>query len=354
MEVISDFNLYLDSENLQSGKGDDFRANMGSGGITAGDGQFIRLTLQSFNMYKNFYNVNANNNQFWLSGVKTSGSVAFSSSSAVSIAPKNYKTIGDLATAFSSAVGTALGTLISGTATVSAILPDPTLNMDDTSDRIISFTLTLSVACDSLSLQTLKGNDCYSLIGADEMEASTFPSTTASINITKNSTTSYVFTCRYPAQRSTEEHAYLRCDAVNNNIEMAGLSLGIMPNNISSILSSDILAKIPIDHEFINFNTSSGKEFVMNIPNKTINSLHFYLTDSKGRPLGRANGTQSSTTGGSAQNSTGNFNMSFVVKVEIIQAYRPNKLITEPPPFNPLYARKQGVLTNMNYGAGNY
>jgi hypothetical protein len=348
MEVISDFNLYCDSENIQVGKGDDFRVNMGSGGITAGDGQFIRLTLQSFNMYKNFYNVNANNNQFTISGVITTGLVAFSGTA--SITPKNYKTIGDLATAFSSALGTALGTLITGTATITAVVPDPTLNMDDTSDRIIGFTITTSKALTSLAITCYKGNDSYALLGVDKIVS---PATTTSFTIT-GATTSWAVTGKYPAQRSTEEHAYLRCDAVNNNLEMSGLSLGVMPDNVSSILSSDILMKCPIDHEFINFNTGTGNEFVMNIPNKTINSLHFYLTDGKGRPLGRALGTNSSSSGGSAQTSTGNMNISFVVKVEIIQAYRPNKLITEPPPQNPLFAKKQGILNNMNYGGGNY
>lgn len=347
MEVVSDFNLYCDSENLQSGKGDDFRVNLGSAGITAGDGQFIRLTLQSFNMYKNFYNINPNNNQFTISGVITSGSVAFSGSA--TITPKNYKTIGDLATAFSSAVSTQLATLISSTAVISAVVPDPTLNMDDTSDRIIGFTITTGVALTSLSITCYKGNDSYALLGVDEIVS---PATTSSFTIT-GATTSWAVAGKYPAQRSTEEHAYLRCDAVNNNIEMAGLSLGVMPTNTSSLLSSDILMKCPIDHEFINFNTSSGKEFIMNLPNKTVNSLHFYITDSKGRPLGRAQGNESAT-GTGTQTTTGNYNCSFVVKVEIIQAYRPNKLITDPPPQNPLFSKKQGVLTNMNFGQGNY
>ena len=114
MEVVSDFNLFCDSQDIQVGKGDDFRVNLGSAGIQAGDGQFIRLSLLSFNSYKNFYNINPNNNQFTISGVITSGSVAFSGSA--TITPKNYKTIGDVATAFSSAVGTALATLISSTA----------------------------------------------------------------------------------------------------------------------------------------------------------------------------------------------------------------------------------------------
>jgi hypothetical protein len=347
MEVLSDFNLYCDSQDMQTGKGDDFRVNMGAAGITAGDGQFIRLTLQSFNMYKNFYNVNPNNSLFTISGVITSGTVAFSGTA--NIAAKNYKTIGDVATAFSTVLGTALATLISSTAVISAVVPDPTLNMDDTTDRLIGFTVTTGVALTSLRITCYKGNDSFALLGVDEIVS---PATTSSFTIT-GATTSWAVAGKYPAQRSTEEHLYLRCDAVNNNLEMAGLSLGLMPTNVSSLLSSDILMKCPIDHEFINFNASTGREFIMNLPNKSVNSLHFYITDSKGRPLGRALGSESAT-GSGQQTSIGNYNCSFVVKIEIIQAYRPNKLITEPPPQNPLFAKKAGVLTNMNYGAGNY
>ena len=348
MQVISDFNLYCDSQNLQSGQGDDFRVNLGSAGIQAGDGQYIKLSLQSFNMYKNFYNVNANNNLFTISGVKTSGSVAFSGTPRIT--QGNYKTIGDVASAFASAVSSALAGLIGSTAVVSAVAPDPTLNMDDTSNRIISFTITTGVALDSLAITCYEGNDSYSLLGVDVVIS---PATTSSFTINSSSSTVWGVLGKYPAQRSTEEHAYLRCDSVNNNLEMAGLSLGVMPNNVSSLLSSDILSKIPIDTEFCNFNTGTGNEFIMNLPNKSVNSLHFYITDSKGRPLGRAIGTNSSTGVGN-QTTTGNMNCSFVVKVEIIQAYRPNKLITEPPPQNPLFFKKQGVLTNMNFGGGNY
>jgi len=346
-EIVNDFNLFVDSEHMQSGAGDDFKVNLGSGGIQAGDGQYIKLSLQSFNMYKNFYNVNANNNAFTISGVITSGSVAFSGSASITIG--NYKTIGDIATAFSSALSSSLATLISSTAVISSIVPDPTLNMDDTTNRIIGFTITTGVALTSLAITCYKGYDTYALLGGDEIIS---PATTSSFTIT-GSTTSWAVAGKYPAQRSTEEHCYLRCDAVNNNLEMAGLSLGVMPTNTGSILSSDIFAKIPIDHEFCNFNTSSGKEFILNLPNKSLNSLHFYLTDGKGRPLGRALGTTSSTSTGK-QTTLGNMNCSFVVKVEIIQAYRINKLISEPPPQNPLFAKKQGVLNNMNYGAGNY
>jgi hypothetical protein len=225
--------------------------------------------------------------------------------------------------------------------------------MDDTSDRVIQFTLTTGISFDSLGITCYRGDDTYALLGVDEVIS---PTVASSFTITGSGTT-WTVKAKYPAQRSTEEHAYLRCDAVNNNLEMSGLSLGVMPTNTNSILSSDILAKIPIDTEFINFNTSSGKEFMMNLPNKTVNSLHFYITDSKARPLGRKIGSETSSSSYGTygtQTTTGNFNCSFVVKVEIIQAYRPNKLITEPPPQNLLYLKKQGVMNNMNFGAGNY
>ena len=348
MIVLSDFNLFCDSQNLQVGKGDDYRLALGSAGIQAGDGQFIKLSLQSFNMYKNFYNVNANNNEFTVFGVITTGLVAFSASGA--IPSKNYKTIGDIATAFSVILGTTLATAIGSTAVISVIEPSVTLNMDDTSNRIISFTVTTGLNLTSLSIQCTQGNDSYALLGVDEIPSGT---TGNSFSIT-GATTSWAVSGKYPAQRSTEPFAYLRCDAVNNNLEMSGLSAALMPLNISSILSSDILMKCPIDHEFINFSSATGQEFIMNLPNKTVNSLHFYLTDGKGRPLGRAFGTETVTTLGSLQTTRGNFNMNFVIKVEIIQAYQPNKLISEPPPLNPLFAKKQGVLNNMNFGAGSY
>jgi hypothetical protein len=347
MEVLNSFNLYVDSEELTNGRGDDFIVPLNSAGINAGDGQFIRLSMQSFNMYKNFYNVNANNNQFrWIkNGVDIYE---------FSIPAKNYKTIGDISQAFFTALTASLVVGLTGTSVASLVLPSTSELMDDTSDRLLSATITNSVTSTSIVIQSLSVNgESYALVGGDRVDDIT-DITTQTLNVSRDSGTVYRITSRYPAQRSTEEHLYLRCDAINNNLEMAGLSMGVMPSNKNSILTSDILMKCPIDFEFINFNTGTGEEFVLNLANKNLTSLHFYITDSKGRPLGRALGTNSSTTQGTKQNTLGNLNCSFVVKVQLIQAYEPNKLITEPPPYNPIYARKSGVLTNMNFGRGAY
>ena len=348
MEVLNSFNLYVDSEELTNGRGDDFVIPLNSAGISAGDGQFIRLSMQSFNCYKNFYNINANNNTFrWF---YNGGTTAYS----FSIPSKNYKTIGDVSAAFFTAFTTSLVATLGGTSVQTLVLPVTTELMDDTSDRIWSATITNSVSTSAIVLQSYSGDgESYSLCGGDRVDDVT-DTTSNTFVLTRTSGTVYTITGKYPAQRSTEEHLYLRCDATNNNLEMAGLSMGVMPTNRSSILNSDILMKCPIDYEFINFTTGTGEEFVLNFANKNLTSLHFYITDSKGRPLGRALGTNSSTSLGTKQNTLGNLNCSFVVKMEIIQAYEPNKLRTEPPPFNIINARKTGVLTNMNFGKGSY
>ena len=340
MEVVSCFNLFVDSDTNLSGKGDDFVVNMASAGLQAGEGQYIRLNLESFNMFKNFYNINANNNKFRLV-INGNQSVLFY------IPPKNYKTIGDVATAWSTACAAAIVFILGGQSVVSAVLPDPTLQMDDTSDRIISATFTNSVSCTSIIVQCYSNDgDSYAIIGGDRINGSVTNDTTNSINTTVTSGFIYTLYGKYPAQRLTEEHVYLCSDIPNNNIETTALSAGVITTS-AHINTTCILGKIPIDWEFINFNTATGREFIMNLPNRTINTLRFYLRDSKGRLIGRSSGN-SSSSGGSTQNTLGNLNCSFVIKVEIIQAGLPKKLMTEPPADT--FPKKNGVLLNMNYG----
>ena len=339
----------MDSDNLQSGKGDDFVVALNAAGIQAGDGQFIRLSLQSFNCYRNWYMVNTNNNhfRFYINGATTQYDFY--------IAPKNYKTIGEVSLAFFTAFTAALATATGGTSVASNVLPSTSELMDDTSDRIWSATITNSVDTTGIVIQACQiDGDGHALAGVDRILGLTPDTTSQSFNVTRNSATSYTITGKYPGQRSTEEHVYLRSDCINNNIEMAALSAGITPANVSSILSSDVLAKIPIDYEFCNYNTSTGTEFMLNVPNRAINQLHFYLSDSKGRTVGRMFGN-SATTGGSLQNTLGNMNVSFVIKVEIVHAFTPNKLQSQPPPVpNSSVAKKAGVLEYMNYGVGSY
>jgi hypothetical protein len=365
MEVISSYNLFVDSDNSLQGKGDEFIVQVGNAGVNCLDGQFIRMSLESFSMYKNFYNVNVNNGQF---SVRTSSSAV----STTALDFKNYKTIGDIADNFSEKLDTELSaaTAISITET---FLPAITEEMDSTSDRIISATLTFasahpfttgnkvgggtpSVAGDLIVYPMVQlyeaASDSYALLGGDRIQGTALDTTTNSMITTWLSATVIKITAKYPAQRSTEEHIYLRCDLPNNNLETASMTAS-KADHTTHILSSDILGKMVIDHEFINYTSSTGKEFFLNIPNRSINTMRFTLRDSKDRPLGRTSGGGTAAGSGLAQSTLGNLNCSFVIKIEIVQAYNPRKLMSEPTP-TPLNAKKIGVLQNMNFGVGNY
>ena len=56
--------IFLDSDSVveNDGIGHSFNVQVPSGQLQAGDGQFLRISLQNFNMIKNFYNINESNN----------------------------------------------------------------------------------------------------------------------------------------------------------------------------------------------------------------------------------------------------------------------------------------------------
>ena len=53
-EIVNSYNIYVDTERNTSvnSTGDDVKLSLSQTPVTCADNQFIRLTLQSFNMYK--------------------------------------------------------------------------------------------------------------------------------------------------------------------------------------------------------------------------------------------------------------------------------------------------------------
>ena len=65
-QTVNAYNLFVDSGRaLQSDStGDNIKFALNHHPISCGDNQFIRLSVQNFQMYKSWYNVNNNNNKF--------------------------------------------------------------------------------------------------------------------------------------------------------------------------------------------------------------------------------------------------------------------------------------------------
>ena len=337
MQTVSSYNMFVDSDNALVGRGDDFLVQVGNAGIHCGDHQFIRVSLETFNMYKNFYGVNMNNNTV---NVNTNLAAAGD----ISLTSQNYKSVGDIAQEFATQLASKLladkgnaGAWVS-TATTPAL----GLAQDSTTNKIISVTLEYRVnglaaahgitSC-VLQCKNADGDSAY-LLGGDRADPSDGAfAQSFEVLIATNTIT---VTGRYPAQRTTEEHVYLRTDLPNNNLETQGLTGRVHDTHV---LSSDILAKIKIDHEFVHFESSTGKEFFLNVPNKSINSMRFYLRDSKDRAIPSAGS-------GASQKTKGNFHCSFVLRFDVLQYPAPPSL-NSAKVVSTIPARHVGLLSSM-------
>jgi len=108
----------------------------------------------------------------------------------------------------------------------------------------------------------------------------------------------------------------------------------------SDIINSDILGKVFRDVEFISYESNTGSEYFMNLQQKKLSQLRLFLTDSKGRFLGRVSSDRStgsaaglvSDSNGKTQSSLGNLFFTAVLRVDIIRVSVPQILETTPLP----------------------
>ena len=93
-------------------------------------------------------------------------------------------------------------------------------------------------------------------------------------------------------------------------------------------------------------------EFFVYLPQKSLSSLRLFLTDSKGRPLGRiANSTSKTAAGsGTAQSTKGNLHFSATLRLDTMQKQHPNTIRTQKEP-QTIPGRFTGALLTQDFGA---
>lgn len=333
--VIETHNLFIDTSRAKEeslSKGDDFLLNLSSFSLNALEGQFLRLTLTEFSMYKNFTDVNENNNKIQFifdEGGSTKNKV-------LELTKQNYETIYDLAVNFATAIGNeVVASSVATSFTITAITPASTTGINGTTDNIITFTLTTNVnhGITNPSLVFYEGKgDSYALLGADrEIDGS---STTSGVAITAAADTIKV-KCKYPAQRSTTSHIYLRTSLTTGATETVSLSEETDIAGKTEVNSSNILARIPVNTEFCVYVSNTGREFFIDLRQKHITNVRLYLTDQHNRRIGRrpgdytsntASGTTDGASPGEEQSTLGNLDFSCVIRADIIEFRRPQDL----------------------------
>ena len=438
-ETVNAFNLYVDSERSnivgdKQSRGDNVHYNFEGNTVECRDGEVMKLSLVDFQMPNNFYNVELKNS---FARIKiaapitvTGGQTPFN---ATVIERGNYYDVQDVATNFAFTVGTIIKTIVVACGNIHKITNNslvtqttalvatvanvgtgalnqgvfpllteqrydgsystvrPTTNaitqtgrpdkklLDVTIEFQNAHTLTeLLISCQSAA------GESYLLLGGERGDDSTILTHTSfNIDLAPTvpdpaATTKQIRIRGYfPMQLTTEPHVYLRTTLGQNGLESAILARDSVTYN-TEIVGSDILAKIPRNLDSFVYNANgSSEDFFIYYQQRKLNQIRLYLTDSKGRPIGRpgmadtlavfGSGTAAgleatppsipplssdrTTFASSNQNTQGNMYFTATIKIEVIKKSTPQLLETQPPPLPQFPSKASGVISFGNkYG----
>ena len=317
--------IFLDSDSVVTdGVGTDFRVNFPSGQITAGDGQFLRISLQNFSMLRNFYSINPNNNTV---AVRTDTAATYGS---VSIDPGEYDTYYDIVLNFATNLASYFQTnqVAGGTYTVDtgSILPVQNKNSTSTTNRIMKFTIDSSAAHGMTAAGTILQcrdydtasadpaererdfNDSYQILGGRRVSDAGDLTTPSFILDFTTDASKITVTGYYPMQRFTEEDLYLHSDLAASNFA----SHHFNRNNSSNTLrlsSSTVFAKIPVYAETARYDASNYNEYFFDYYSDNLTDMRLFIRDCNGRPIPEAGVTQSTF---------GNLNFTLVLRIDTV------------------------------------
>ena len=386
--VVNSFNLFVDTHNADvihsQNTGDDVHIHMESNSIEASDGEIIRLSLTNFTMANNAYMIDETNCRVQVN-TENSANPALDTSDVVRIPKGFYANVGDVATAFQTALISHLNSLLSTTNDVNGnpitdrvrlqgTVVQPSGAMDS-GNRLLDFriecedssnALVLTFPFTSLTIQCRKTEDTHIILGAKVKRGSdaAFQSLKTTLS-TDNDTGAQFIRIQgfFPMQRMSDPYVYLRCSSVGNGLESAVMDSGVGQSN-SDVVSSNILGKIMRDTEFIHYH-SSNDEYFINLQQRRLSNLHLFLTDSKGRRLGRLADNRTNTASGlevtaasgevshvsTEQSTLGNLFFTAVIKCQIIKVRQPKNLESKKPPEpKPAREAQSGVVVWQNYG----
>jgi len=326
-EVVNSYNIFIDTERNLSGNsnGNRIRLPLSQTPISCAENQFLRLTLQSFSMYKSWTNVNSNNSTFRIQQADDFSGGAGTAplvNVALNLTHQNYANLFDLAKEFGNVLGAELathtGVALAATPIVN-IRPQNTTTLAGTTDNIISFDIDFTGAhgmtVNPIIQFKVQDGDIFEILGGDRIRDFA-DNTTISVDCDATSVGNKVSVqCYYNAQLSSQQNVYLRTTTNTTNIQTSSFNSGNSDTpNINMMENSRILGKIVIDDEFATFTSGTQMEYFLNLTTKSLTFLDLFITDSHGRDIPfTTKGT------GNSQGTLGNRSFECIVKIDIVQ-----------------------------------
>ena len=431
-DVVNAFNLYIDSErpNIvgdKQSRGDNVHYNFEGQTVECRDGEVMKISLVDFYMPNNFYNVEIKNSfaRLRLTGTATTLKTTDLHNYTV-IERGNYYDVQDVATNFAYTLGNVIlgldpsalnihkitnNSLVTQTTpliarqtgnagvinqgvwpllveqefTASGSLYRPSSNAliqtgrpdKKLLDVTIEFQAAHLLTSLYISCQTANG-ESYLLLGGERGDNSSDISHNSFLidlapTVPSDATAGRCVRIRgyFPMQLTSEPHVYLRTTLGQNGLESAILARDDTNYN-SEIIGSDILAKIPRNLDSFSYEANgSSEDFFIYYQQRKLNQIRLYLTDSKGRPIGRAGVTDAQFNFGTGtaaglestppsipplttdrttfvkttQNTQGNMYFTSTLKIQIIKKSAPQLLETPMIPFPKVPSKASGVVS---------
>ena len=261
--------------------------------FSAQGGERMALSLVSFTMRRNWYNVNPTNNTFYL----FVGGAHYQ----VVITPGVYSTLNLLAAAINDAMTVTLG----GVAQIDAVATGYSAT---TRHLTIVFTMAVGHAATEVQVRcfaikggalpagvTVQGgfNDSHELLGAKPIR-----STADLFNSLTQPGAINTLTSTYPSSLNTLDAIYLHMNTIETGNFM---STGFESHASESLrlIESSLFARIPFDdstfteaHEVVSYEDSGGDMYQSFLQRKSIDTLDIRVTDARGRSLAQLDPTQ--------------------------------------------------------------
>lgn len=343
-QIVSTKNLFVNSETVLVGNCRDVIMNLPQQFASCQEHQNLRLTLQTFSMRKNWYNINEGNNKFYVLGLQAAAMI----SQQIEIPVGNYQSYDNSQYGLCQAI---LGQLKAKLAAVPFSVPavdiaNSTCTWDYTTNRI-SITLDLSNAAggaiSGVKLATFTISEynpssvptfISSIIGQDYTAA--FQSNwqimggcnvdNQTVNLISNAATDTVnlealrgmystgatMSGFWRAELDSEENIYMRSDINTDAMMTSGFDAN--SSLYPYVVSSSILAKIPVQsglsadtyasaintadppviqenylyqdpHKQIQYMDNGNNIYSVLLSQKHLSQLRIYLTDRYGRPI---------------------------------------------------------------------
>ena len=375
--IVNSYNFFLDSERdiNSASTGDNLHISLNETPITCATNQFLRLSLQSFSMYRSSTNVNPNNCIVRVSCQKTTGGTTITNLPVALDCTNFIRTdiAKDLALKIAEVIATSTGrTVPTSTTEVAAGAGIFNMNRDfsspipGTPDNILRVRIDYGtsdhlIKDDSLIVQCLVSDgDSFELLGANRLYALGGQSLYIDTATNSKRVDIYGF---YPMQESTQQNTYLYCNLNSTNLQTKSYSAQStdLKDAASGTESSRILGKIINNTDFNVFTTETNMEYFLNLSAKTLNFIELRIADSHNRPIPPAVHYKLDTgldalsgvytpkmvfdddnfpSIGNKQNTLGNRSFEACIKIDVVQVMSPpNNTLNTPPPQNPVNPR---------------